>query len=187
MKNSGQSAGIFRNRLMRDALIILMSILIAITLSKSGFLSEFFLVNAESRIVGSFFAGVFFTSFFTSPLAFATFATLAPSMNVLLMALIGGMGAVLGDLVIFGLLRYAFRQDIEHVMSVPRYKRFFAIFHRRMFRWVLPFIGAIFIASPLPNEVGLGLMGVSRMSVRNLIAISFSMNTIGILLIGLIV
>ncbi|MFA7310094.1 MAG: hypothetical protein WC050_04275, partial [Candidatus Paceibacterota bacterium] len=92
--------------------------------------------------------------------------------------------AVLGDLTIFALVRFAFRRDVEHIMSVPKYKRFVAIFHRRMFRWVLPFLGALIIASPFPDELGMGLMGLSRMNTKSLIAISFVMNALGIALIG---
>ena len=72
-------------------------------------------------------------------------------------------------------------------MTLPKYKRFFAVFHRRMFRWVLPFVGALIIASPFPDEIGLGLMGLSRMRVRDLMIISFVMNAIGIACIGWVV
>ncbi len=174
-------------RLVRDVIIVLASIVVALLLSRSGFLSHFFLINGESKLVGLFFAGVLFTSLFTTPIAIATFIAIAPSTSVFAMSLIGAAGAVLGDLAIFWLVRYTFRQDAEHIMTLPKYKRFFAVFHRRMFRWVLPFVGALIIASPFPDEIGLGLMGLSRMRVRDLMIISFVMNAIGIACIGWIV
>lgn len=173
-------------RLEKDALIVIVSILAAVALSKSGFLADIFLVNAESELVGIFIAGLLFTSFFTTPVAIAMFIALAPAVNPLAMAGIGAFGAVLGDLTIFGLVRFAFRKDVEHVMSLPKYRRFFAIFHRRIFRWVLPFVGALIIASPLPDELGIGLMGLSHMSTKYLVCISFVMNALGITLIGLL-
>lgn len=175
------------HRLVKDVAIVLLSILAAIYLSRSGFLSGFFLIDGESKLVGAFFAGILFTSLFTTPIAIALFTTLAPSTHIFTMAIVGALGAVLGDLAIFWLVRYTFRQDAEHVMSLPKYRRFFAIFRRRMFRWVLPFIGALIIASPFPDEIGIGLMGLSRMRARHLIVISFVMNAIGIACIGWIV
>ena len=174
----------FGDRLERDAIIILAGIAAAIALSKSGLLSDIFLVNLESELIGSFIAGILFTSLFTTPLAIATFVELAPAVNTFAMAGIGALGAVLGDLILFGLVRFAFRKDVEHVMSLPRYKRFFAIFHRRMFRWMLPFLGALIIASPLPDELGMGLMGLSHMRTKNLVLVSLVMNALGIALIG---
>ena len=174
----------FRHRLKRDVLIVLLSILTAIVLRESGFLSSAFLISGESEFIGAFIAGVLFTSLFTTPVAVALFVTLSPAINLFAMALIGAAGAVLGDLAIFGLVRYTFREDVDYVMSVPRYKRFFAIFHRRMFRWIIPFVGALIIASPLPDELGIGLMGLSRLDTKKLIGISFTMNALGIALIG---
>ena len=98
---------------------------------------------------------------------------------------VGGLGAVLGDLILFGLVRHSMREDVEHLVSLPRYRRFFAIFHRRMFRWILPFVGALIIASPFPDELGIALMGVTRMKPLTLIGISYVMNAIGIAIIGL--
>ncbi len=174
-------------RLVKDVIIVACSVLAAFYLSRSGFLTNFFLVNGESELIGAFFAGILFTSLFTTPIAIAMFATLTPSINIFILSLIGAAGAVLGDLTIFWLVRYTFREDAEHIMTLPKYKRFFAVFHRRMFRWVLPFVGALIIASPFPDEIGLGLMGLSRMRVRDLMIISFVMNAIGIACIGWVV
>jgi hypothetical protein len=50
---------------------------------------------------------------------------------------------------------------------------------------VLPVVGAVIIASPLPDELGLALLGFSRIDRRYFFAISYTMNFIGIVLIGL--
>ncbi len=174
----------FSNRLKRDAFIIVVSILGAYFLSTSSLLNNIFLVNAQSELIGVFFAGILFTSLFTTPIAIAMFITLSAAVNPIAMAGIGALGAVVGDVVLFSLVRFSFQKDVEHLLSVPRYRRFFAIFHRRMFRWILPFVGAVIIASPLPDELGVGLMGVSRMKTRSLVVVSYIMNAIGIGLIA---
>ncbi len=178
------SERLFHRRLKRDVVIISLSIVGAIALARSGVVQEFFLITPESTLVGIFLAGVLFTSLFTTPIAIAMFVSMAPGVDVLSMAAIGATGAVLGDLLIFGLIRFTFQADVQHLLSLPKYKRLFHVFQRRLFRWFLPFIGALIIASPLPDELGIGLMGVSKMKVTSLIAISYVMNAIGIALIA---
>ena len=175
----------FRHRLKRDALIISLSIIAAVFAYQSGVLDTVFLVSPESELFGSLIAGLLFTSLFTTPFAIAMFAALAPEMNIAIMALLGATGSVLGDLVLFALIRHTFRDDLEHLLSLRKFRRMVAVFHRRVFRWILPFVGALIIASPLPDELGIGLMGVSRMKISTLVTISYVMNSIGILLIGI--
>lgn len=176
---------LFHRRLKRDVLIIALSIIAAIYSSRSGVMDAIFLVSPESEFIGIFIAGLLFTSLFTTPIAIAMFISIAPEVNIALMALLGAAGSVIGDLMLFGLIRHTFREDVEHILSLRKLHRIVAIFHRRMFRWVLPFIGALIIASPLPDELGIGLMGVSRMRASTLMLVSYTMNTIGIFLIGL--
>ncbi|KKR47070.1 MAG: hypothetical protein UT80_C0011G0001, partial [Parcubacteria group bacterium GW2011_GWC1_40_13] len=64
-------------------------------------------------------------------------------------------------------------------------KRLFSIFRPKLFKWLIPFIGALIIASPLPDEAGLAMMGLSKMKTSVFIPISFALNFLGILAIGL--
>ena len=50
----------------------------------------------------------------------------------------------------------------------------------------MPLTGAIIIASPLPDELGLAMMGLSRVPIAAFIPISYTMNFLGILLIEFI-
>ncbi|KKW19382.1 MAG: hypothetical protein UY63_C0015G0023, partial [Parcubacteria group bacterium GW2011_GWA2_51_10] len=74
----------------------------------------------------------------------------------------------------------------DYLLSTHKYRRFGAIFKRRMFRWAIPFVGALIIASPLPDELGITLMGVSKMRASSLVAISYVMNSLGIAVIAAI-
>ncbi len=180
----GTKAARFHYRLKRDAIIIVLSIVAALYAYQSGAVDTVFLVSPESEYIGAFIAGLLFTSLFTTPFAIAMFVALAPEINLAFMAIVGASGSVIGDLVLFGLIRHTFRDDLEHLLAMRKLHRIVAVFHRRTFRWILPFVGALIIASPFPDELGIGLMGVSRMKVTTLIGISFAMNTLGILLIG---
>jgi hypothetical protein len=47
-------------------------------------------------------------------------------------------------------------------------------------------VGAIIIASPLPDELGLALLGVSTLSRPQFFLLSFAMNSLGIFIILLV-
>jgi membrane protein DedA with SNARE-associated domain len=127
---------------------------------------------------------MFFTSIFTTALSIASFSAIAHTQNIFITASIGAIGAVIGDLFLFTIFRKTLRKDVDHITSVPKYDKYFSIFRRRMFRWIIPLVGALIIASPLPDELGIAMMGLSSMRVALLIPISFTMNFLGILLIG---
>jgi hypothetical protein len=57
------------------------------------------------------------------------------------------------------------------------------ILKKRRFRRVLPFIGALIIASPFPDEIGLALIGLSTLSRAQFLLLSYVMNTLGVLAI----
>ncbi len=182
-----ESKATFKRHLKRDLVLIALSTAAAIAVSQSGLFEQLFHMDVQSKYIAAFIAGVFFTSFFSTPFAIAMFISLAPDMSVPVMVLIGATGALLGDLFLFGLIRNTFAADVEYLLGKKHvHKRFKAAFDRRVFRWILPFVGALIIASPLPDELGITLMGVSTMSVRTLLPISFAMNALGISLIALI-
>jgi len=175
----------FNRHLKKDLLLILVSVLGAIAISKSGLLADVLQVSVEVEFLGAFVAGILFTSLFTTPLAAAIFLALAPEMSTPVLVIVGASGALLGDLFLFGLIRHTFAADVEYLLRSRSHRRYFALFHRRMFRWIIPFVGAIIIASPLPDELGIALMGVSDMKISTLATISFVMNALGIALVSL--
>jgi len=46
-------------------------------------------------------------------------------------------------------------------------------------KWILVLAGAIFISSPLPDEIGLALMGISRYNRGKILTICFALNFAG--------
>jgi hypothetical protein len=56
----------------------------------------------------------------------------------------------------------------------------------RFCHWLPLFVGGIILASPLPDEVGVSILGVAKMRPSRFMLMSFFFNSIGILVIGLI-
>ncbi len=141
--------------------------------------------TGASVLLSSLLAGLFFTSMATTPVAIAVLAELALTGNPLLVALVGGAGAVAGDYFIFAFVRDRVGEDIGYLLKRTGTPRFFKLFHRRTFKRLLPFLGGLIIASPLPDELGLALLGAAHMSTKRFLLISYCFNAGGIFLIGL--
>lgn len=106
--------------------------------------------------------------------------------SVLIVALIGGLGAVCGDLLIFSLFSHHVADDFDDIISRVRRNPIKSAQKGRTFRWFGALVGAMIIASPLPDELGIAMMGISRLSVRVFVPISYVFNSLGIAVIGLI-
>lgn len=169
-----------------DLLAIGISITIAVGLIYTGTLHSLLTSTAESRILGSLIAGLFFTSVFTTAPAIVALGDIALTNSIFATALIGAIGSVIGDLILFRFVRDRLAQDLIEVIKAKRHRRLPAIFRNRMFRRFSMFLGALIIASPLPDELGLMMMGLPNMPLRYFIPISYSMNALGIAIIGLI-
>ncbi|MFH1193630.1 MAG: hypothetical protein V1661_01400 [bacterium] len=175
-----------RRHLALDLFIIFISVFLAIILVKSGVLARALQEVSGLKYIGSFIAGIFFTSAFTTAPATAAFVELSAFNSVFVMAILGGAGALFGDLIIFRFVQNRFSSDIKYLLSLGWKQRFNFILHRRMFRWISIFLGALIIASPVPDEIGIALLGLSKMKSSRFMAVSYILNTLGILIIGLI-
>jgi hypothetical protein len=177
----------FKNHIAKDAFIIVISILLAVLMVKSNILASLFHATEGMRLLGSFFAGIFFTSAFTTPLAIAALGKLAETNSIVGVAAFGALGALLGDMIIFRFVKDSVAEDLEYLMTLSKKDgRMRWIFKLKLFRWISPFIGALIIASPLPDEIGIAILGLSRAKMVHFIPISYLMNFLGIYIIGAI-
>lgn len=165
--------------------LIFLGVLIAFTLSRVSVFHEFLINLGEFGYISAFIAGALFVSTLTVATGALILFTLAESMPPLAIALIAGLGAATGDLLIFRLVKNHIVKEFgefcrdNHLNS----KYFSKLMHTKYFNWMLPVIGALIIASPFPDEVGISLMGISSMKTFNFVIISFLLNSIGIFLV----
>lgn len=175
-----------KNNLVRDLAVIILSILIAVILAKTGALESLITSTQEVRFIGSFIAGILFVSVFTAAPATVALGEIAQSNSIITVALIGGLGALVGDLIIFRFVRDRVSQHFSYLVKISKTERLVAVFRLKLFRWIIPFIGALIVASPLPDEIGLAMLGLSKIKTSVFILLSFLLNAVGILIIGLI-
>lgn len=146
------------------------------------------LFNGQGYI-SIFLAGLFFSFSFTTAFATALFIDMAPEVHPLIAAPIGGIGALIADLTIFSLVRFSFDDELHHLFSRPFAQRIWMLFHHqnlteRMKAYLLWSIAGLIIASPLPDELGVFLLGHAATVERRWFApFCFLVNTAGILVI----
>lgn len=169
----------------RDILIIAASISLAVYIAQHDLVAHLFVSGFAP--LEAFIAGFFFTSLLTITPAGVAFAEMAQTVPALQLAAWGAAGAVLGDLVLFLFVRDALSNDIMAMLRGPWLRKVKVLFKSPFLSWAVPVAGALVIASPLPDEVGLAMLGLSKTDLRFLIPISYAMNFLGILAIGAVV
>ncbi len=175
-----------KNRLAWDLVIIFISILVGFVLIKTQAVVYILGLASEAKMIASFLGGMFFASIFTAFPATIALGEIAQEYSIFWMALFGGLGALLGDFIIFRFFRDEISESLLSLFNKKGSERWFHIFRLKIFRFLFPLIGAIIIASPLPDEIGLAIWGATKMPNKYFAPLSFALNSLGILIIGLI-
>jgi len=173
-----------RRRLLKDLLIVSISIAVAAYLGEGALIAGIFGVASDHIIISAFIGGLFFTSVFTTVPAIVFLGKLAIVGDPVTIALVGSVGALIGDLIIFRFIRDHLSADLASLVSSNTRLRFSHIFEYRFFRWSMAALGALIISSPLPDELGLAMMGMTKMRTIVFIPISLIFNGLGILVIA---
>lgn len=158
---------------------------VAFIIGKSGLVDHILELSSSFVLVGAFIAGFFFTSLLTiAPAGVMLYEIFHGGAPVIPVALVGGLGAMFGDVVLMKILKTNLTDDLvafikKHVSNhVKRMWRF------RWFSWAMMISGAVVIASPLPDELGVALMGIGEVKPHYFLPLSYAMNTLGIFLIS---
>ncbi len=163
---------------------IVISILMAIILGQSQVFKQWLLHLGSLEYIGALLAGSLFVSSFTAAISVVVIAIMAENINPIALGLIGGVGAVMGDYLVFKLVRSHLKQELAMLFGKQGTFYIKEVLHSKYIAWTLPIIGAAIIASPLPDELGVSLLGISKMSEARFIFISYLSNAIGILMIA---
>ncbi len=165
--------------------LLILGVIIALFLSQQDFFYHFIGSLGSMGYLGSFLLGIFFVSSISVATSILGLLQLAEIQNIALIAISAGIGAVIGDLVIFKFVRDNLNQDLKSLFDkIPSIRRrhMIRLFETKYLAWFLPFAGGVIIASPLPDELGVSLMGISKISKFRFVLISFILNTLGIYL-----
>lgn len=171
-------------RKFKNLFVVGVSLIFTLTLSRVDSFHAFLLNLGGLGYLGAFVAGVLFVSTFTVATGSLVLLILAEKLSPLELGLIAGLGAVVGDLAIFKFVKDGLAAEIELVYDqIDDDHHLKKLFHSKYFSWTLPIIGAVIIISPLPDELGVSLLGISKMGTYRFAFMSYLLNSIGIFLV----
>ncbi len=141
---------------------------------------------------GAFVAGFFFSSLFTVPIATVVLAMLGKTHDPLLIAFIGASGTMIADFIIFKLVRKSIDSLSEEIAEIKIFMERHSPMHfsekNNIVRWarihMMPVFAGLIIASPLPDEVAIGMLSAAHYSRNKMLLLSFVSNFIGIFIIA---
>jgi len=134
--------------------------------------------------VAAFVIGIFYTSMLTTAPAIVGFAELTSTMPLWKIALYGSLGAVAAEVLMFRFICSPLVEDLMRAAFHPKARRFGRMFSSGPLIWVGPIAGAIVIGSPLPDELGLLMLGLSHIRVTQFIPLALAGNAVGIYIIA---
>lgn len=168
----------------KNLTFLLLSAVAAFSLSRYEPFHAFLLNLGGLGYLGAFFAGVLFVSTFTVATGAVILLVLAQRLSPVEIGIIAGLGAVLGDFAIFRFVKDNLAQELKYIYDrIDGNHHLKRVLYTKYFSWTLPVIGAIIIATPFPDEIGISLMGISKMKTWQFLLVSFILNAVGIFLV----
>ncbi len=167
----------------KNTTFLLISLVVFFYLAGTPFVDDLIAKIGELSYLGAFFAGIFFVSTFTVAPASAVLFHIAEALNPLAVAVVSGAGAVIGDYLIFRFLKDRVFEELTPVFMQLGGSHIAQLLSTPYFAWLAPVVGSIIIMSPFPDEIGITLMGISKLKNWQFLSISFVLNSLGMLLI----
>jgi uncharacterized membrane protein YdjX (TVP38/TMEM64 family) len=170
----------------KNTLLLLLGIALFYLLAQTPQVANFIRELGYLGRLGALLAGFFFVSTYTVIPAGYVLFELGKYQSPLEVAAFAGVGAMIGDYVIFRFIRDRVMDEIKPYLAkvgTPKVRR---LFRTPYFAWSVPVIGALIIASPLPDELGVSLMGASKMKNAHFMIVTYLLNTAGIFVVVLL-
>ena len=165
----------------RDLFFIFISVVVSIFIYQSQIIDSFLAGLPQQGLITAFIGGFFFTSAFTTGPALIFLIKLTQFHNIYIVSMLGASGAVVGDTIIFYFVRDRLLNDLAILIKKNKYNRFKHFLKSKIIRFSLAMVGGLLISLPLfPDETALALIGISKVSTKVFIIISFAFNLLAI-------
>ncbi len=170
----------YRHWHYKNTILLLVSIVVFIFLADTPFVKDMIAQIGDWGYLGAVIIGMLSVMTFTAAPALVILYELSGTLNIYELCILAGVGSVLGDFIIFSFFKDKVFSELEPIITKIVAKPFMHIFRTHYFAWLTPVIGAIIIASPLPDDLGVGLLSASKIKKWQFIILSFVLNSIGL-------
>ena len=173
----------FKNYKYKGLTLILISILLAIFSSENKSLNQTILNVSQIPVLGAFVAGILYVSASTAAFGVFILLGLSKTLSAIEIAVIAGLGGVVADFILFRFFKGDLIKEITPIYNKLGGHHLTKLMNHRLLRWSLPIVGAIIIASPFPDEIGISLMGISKIKTYQFVLLSLVLDIGGVFLL----
>jgi len=163
-----------------NLLLFIFGLTLAIIISQNAEFNKIIGSLGTFGYLGAVIAGGLFTSTFTVAIGAVILVDLAKTLPPVWLILFAAAGAVFSDFLIFKFIKDEVEDDIKPIYEKIVGSHLKKILHTKYFAWTLPVLGALIIVSPIPDELGVSLMGFSTLTTTRFLTISLVSHLIGI-------
>ncbi len=174
---------IYKEWQYKNTAFLIISVIFFLLIAKTPWVQTLFTQLGDWGYVSAVIAGMFFVMTFTAAPALIVIYDLAKALNPIELSILAGLGSVIGDFIIFKFFKDKVFLELEPIITRLSNRPFVHIFKTSYFAWLTPVLGAIIIASPLPDELGITLLSVSKIKKWQFIILSFFLNSLGFMAI----
>ncbi|MFA6185399.1 MAG: hypothetical protein WCT51_02835 [Candidatus Shapirobacteria bacterium] len=160
-------------------IMLFLGVGLAILLSQNQLFNKFVLSLGQYSYISAIIAGAMFVCTFTVATGGLIILTLAKTLNPTELIFFGMVGAVIFDMFVFKSIKNTVDQKIKEVFKNHQFSYFKKILHTKYFAWMEPLIGILVFISPLPDELGISLLGLSKLKAYQFLFISILNHSIG--------
>ncbi|OGG19220.1 hypothetical protein A2721_00075 [Candidatus Gottesmanbacteria bacterium RIFCSPHIGHO2_01_FULL_47_48] len=171
-------------RVIFHSLLFALSLIAAIILLESRWIHQLIeFSQGAGFLLAALVAGFFFSSIFTSAVATITLFVLGQNHHPLIVSAVAAVGTAFADGLILKFIRDDVIVDLELLTSPFTRNLPHHLLQSSLLHLPLTILAAVVIASPLPDELGITILGLIKFKPKNFFLLTFFLNFLGILAI----
>ncbi|MBI3413386.1 MAG: hypothetical protein HY051_04900 [Candidatus Aenigmarchaeota archaeon] len=173
----------------KNLIFIFLSTAFAVYMLRTPEIVYFIEHSGNLGYLGALIAGFFFSSMFTTPIAMAALVILGNTLEPVWIAVVGALGAMTADFMIFQFVRRSIDSLTEDIAELkifierhnPIHTDPNSVLIHRLKVYLAPVLAGLIIASPLPDEIAIGMLGAAHYDKKKVLVFAFVANFLGIL------
>jgi len=159
-------------------------VVITLNLVETEIFSQFLMRLGDYGYLSAFVAGMMFSSTFTITIGGLILLALVGKLSAIEIGLIAGLGAMFNDFLMLKFVKSELKKELcDLYNTMDKELCLEEKLHLKYLTWTMPIIGGLIMISPLPDEIGVGLLGLSKMKTYKFALISYCLHTTGIILL----